>query len=97
MILRYTSPALREVDEAFAWYEARNPDAAYRFMDALDQTAKRISRYPYVSPANADGVRRAFCTGFPYALCYLIENDEIVVHAVNHTRRHPDYFTDRLA
>lgn len=58
MILRYTSPAMREVDEAFEWYKARNPEAAYHFMDALDLTAQRVIRYPHIAPENADGIRR---------------------------------------
>jgi len=41
-------------------------------------------------------VRRCRLSRFPYALIYTIDNGDILVLAVAHLQRRPDYWRDRL-
>lgn len=41
------------------------------------------------------GYRRVNLTGFPYYIAYFIRGEHIVVAAVAHASRHPDYWKMR--
>jgi len=41
-------------------------------------------------------IRRCCLNRFPYGLIYTIENGDILVLAVPHLHRRPDYWRDRL-
>jgi hypothetical protein len=40
--------------------------------------------------------RRCILKGFPYALLFIEETDEIIITAVAHLHRNPKYFKDRI-
>ncbi|MEO6628561.1 MAG: type II toxin-antitoxin system RelE/ParE family toxin [Aquihabitans sp.] len=71
-----------------------------RFIAAVDSALDRVAEWPNSgSPANViDGEiieRRVITAGFPYLARYRIINDTILVTAIYHQRRHPDFGTGR--
>lgn len=56
----------------------------------------RVARNPEAWHPLGDGVRRCRLSRFPYGLIYAIDKDDIVVLAVAHLHRRPDYWRDRL-
>jgi hypothetical protein len=42
------------------------------------------------------GFRRVNCPVFPYFIAYFIRGDTVVIAAVAHGSRHPDYWKNRL-
>lgn len=93
--------AVLELIEAAAWYETRQPGLAIRFLQEIDQAQQAIQSRPksFLQLANMAvdlEVRRALLPRFPYALVFLELQTEIRVLAVAHTKRHPDYWLNRL-
>ena len=84
--------AERDLDEAFAWYEARSPGLGESFLRSADTCFDRIQRDPELYAIQHDRVRRARLHRFPYSVFYVIRGDVIDVLAVYHARRRPRRF-----
>jgi len=93
--VRLLAPAAAEPDEALAWYAAQAPGLDRRFIDEMLTARKRIAERPHAWRLLGDGVRRFRLGRFPYALIYVVEADEIVVLAVAHLHRKPNYWRGR--
>ena len=93
--------AVLELAEAASWYETRQPGLAIRFLQEIDQAQQAIQSRPlsFARLANTAVdlvVRRALLPRFPYALVFLELQTEIRVLAIAHTKRHPDYWLNRI-
>jgi len=88
--------ARAELDGTFDWYEEQMIGLGYSFLDALNDTLKLIVSYPELHPLIRGHIRRCLLNRFPYAIYYGIAEAEIVVVAISHLRRKPDYWLERL-
>ena len=77
-----------DIDEAHAWYAARSPEAAARFLDTVELTLAAIQR-PESFVQVHDILRRALLPRHPFGVYFHAEPDRIRVVAVAHSRRHP--------
>lgn len=96
MAVRFLEIAEIELDEAVQWYEAQAPGLGHSFLLEVLSALRRISLYPDAWHLLAEGVRRCRVNRFPFGLIYWIENADIVVLAVAHLHRRPDYWRDRV-
>jgi toxin ParE2 len=85
-----------ELDHAIRWYESLAPGLGDAFLIEVLAATDRIVRYPEAWQSLDEGVRRCRLSRFPYGLIYTIENGDILVLAVAHLHRKPDYWRDRL-
>ena len=91
--LRVRLRAELDVDEAYAWYEARVEGLGEAFLRSVDAGFARIRRHPEAYPiVQGSRVRRARLHRFPYSVFYTIREDFIDVLAVYHGRRRPRRF-----
>jgi putative addiction module component (TIGR02574 family) len=89
-------PAAREeLEAAFHWYRARDPRIAEQFLLEVDRAIERISASPEGAPKYLHATRRLVCRRFPFVIVFRARNDEILVVAVAHGRRRPDYWRRR--
>ena len=103
--LLVTLHSLAELDvlDAWEWYEQQQPGLGDRFVVAVGAAIVRASRWPNAgTPAihddNGDVVERRVATaGFPYVVRYRVTDGQLVVMAVYHQRRRPDFGADRLS
>jgi len=93
---RFVSPANIELDEAIRYYEHQLPGLGFRFYQEVDAAIDRISHMPEAWTKIGENTRRYLIKGFPYALLYAIEEDEILIMAVAHLHRNPEYYKDRF-
>jgi ParE toxin of type II toxin-antitoxin system, parDE len=93
---RFLDIAAIELDEAIRWYNAQAPGLGDAFLVEVLAAVHRITIYPEAWHPLDDGVRRCRLTRFPYGLIYAIDNSDILVLAVAHLHREPDYWRDRL-
>lgn len=87
--------AQAELFEARDWYEARQEGLGIEFSVAVDATVANISDRPLAYPRVHNEIRRAILQRFPYAVFFELLEDEIVVLAVLHGRRHPRIWQSR--
>lgn len=97
----YHPLAATDLYDAWSWYETHQPGLGDRFVEALDAAIDRIARWPRTgSPAitvEGDVVeRRTGTAGFPYLIRFRIVENDVVITAVYHERRHPSFGGDRL-
>lgn len=92
MRVLFAEQARDEVRSARGWYRKRNGLAARRFIVEVSNAVAALASTPQVAPEIEAGIRRLLLDKFPYALLYSIEPDHILVLAVAHLKRHPEYW-----
>jgi plasmid stabilization system protein ParE len=94
--VRFLRIAEIELDHAIRWHDAHAPGLGNAFLVEVLSATDRISRYPEAwHPLGAE-IRRCRMSRFPYGLIYAVEDGDILVLAVAHLHREPDYWRDRL-
>lgn len=96
MKVRLLDPAQLELDEAIACYNDQAPGLGDAFLLEAIAAFDRIQRFPDAWHPLGDRFRRCRLRRFPYGLIYAAENDEIVIVAVAHSHRRPQYWRDRI-
>lgn len=81
--------AMREIGEAYDWYQERLPGLGNDFLEALDAHFQAIKDSPALYAEVHRGMRRGLLTHFPYAIFYASKGDVVSVLAVIHTARSP--------
>ena len=88
--------AAEEFHAARKWYSERSVQAADRFQAAVEVAVDRIKVDPQQHPKIVGEYRQVRIVRFPYVLIYRSVSDEkILIVAVAHTSRQPDYWQDR--
>ncbi len=64
------------------------------FKEEVKTAVMRIAKYPNSWTSEKSGIRKCLLHKFPYKLMYSIENDHILILAVAHQHRKPDYWID---
>jgi plasmid stabilization system protein ParE len=93
--VRFLTLAQQEVDDAVVWFEERAEGKGLDFLDDLDRVVRLVKAYPFASPQIEPEIRRCLFARFPYSVVYGLDEDTIVVIAVAHTHRAPQYWVDR--
>jgi plasmid stabilization system protein ParE len=99
--LRLIQPALDDVREIAAYYDQYGKQLRARFREDLNYALERIEKRPKAFslletlPASR-GYRRAKLPAFPYLVIYRIKNFDVVVIAVVHTSRRPNFWLGRV-
>jgi len=71
MKLIFSTPALRELNEAINYYELEVKGLGKRFKTEVDLARKRISAYPFAWPIEKQDVRKCLLHKFPYKILYI--------------------------
>lgn len=88
--------AAAEAEEAYFWYEGRNPGLGMDFLLSLDACLSRIQRHPQSATPVFGTMRRALLKRFPYGVFYLHDDPQVTVYSVFHASRDPKILTDRF-
>ena len=85
-----------ELDDAYDYYEYELEGLGRKFLEEFKGGIKRILNHPRAwSPIRKD-IRKCILKKFPYNIIYAIEEDLIIILAVAHQHRRPDYWIDRI-
>jgi hypothetical protein len=95
MKIRILSPAERDLEEGYRFYEAQSPGLGSYFLDSLysdiDSLAYSGSIHQLVF-----AYHRQLSKRFPFAIYYRIIDNEVVVFAILDCRRNPSWIRQRL-
>lgn len=83
--------------QAAALYESEVPGLGIEFLDEIERTSRSIVAHPRSGTGLSPNIRRRILNRFPYGLLYAADEDEVVVVAVMHLHRQPDYWKDRFS
>ncbi|MDA3849778.1 MAG: type II toxin-antitoxin system RelE/ParE family toxin [Spirochaetaceae bacterium] len=96
MQINFLDIARIEFKDAIEYYNEQSEGLGYEFALEVRRTIERISNYEKSWPILSDHTRRARTNRFPYGIVYSHDEDEILIIAVMHLHRDPDYWKDRL-
>jgi plasmid stabilization system protein ParE len=85
-----------ELEDAVAYYDSINRELGETFINEVARTIERIEKLPEAWAKLSENTRRCPIVGFPYGIVYQVKEQLIVVVAVMHLQRRPNYWTDRI-
>ncbi|KXS31641.1 MAG: Plasmid stabilization system protein [Candidatus Gallionella acididurans] len=96
MQLIFLTLARDELAEAKRFYNRQQQGLGGSFQREAQTAARLIQERPLAWQIEIDPVRRFIFDRFPYKMLYIIRAERIVVIAVAHQHRQPDYWVDRV-
>jgi plasmid stabilization system protein ParE len=84
-----------EFNEAIDWYEARESGLGLDFASQVHAAIQRAIAFPLAWQEMGNEIRRALVHRFPYGVLYVPERDRMLIIAVMHLHRQPDYWKNR--
>jgi mRNA-degrading endonuclease RelE of RelBE toxin-antitoxin system len=86
-----------ELDDAFEYYESVQNGLGFRFLTEVELSTARIQQFPFSYEEIGKYFRRCLVQKFPYGIIYqyMEHKKEILIVAVSHLHRVPDYWSDR--
>ena len=84
-----------EYTESLIWYSARSESAATAFDAEFNQAISEIESDPQRYPFCDERHQFYLMCRFPFRIIYRVTDDTILVVAVAHGSREPNYWTDR--
>lgn len=95
MKICFVDEASGEFRDAVEYYNEQRQGLGFELANEVKATLSRIGLYPVTWPEFESGIRKCIVKRFPYALIYTVEDDVIIILAVMHMKRKPDYWKNR--
>ena len=93
---RFLLPAEIEMVEAAVYYEMQVEGLGTAFLAKVKSVVRDVAARPAAWPIVRNDIRKRLVHRFPYAVLYRLDPEEIVIVAVMHQRRRPDYWLGRM-
>jgi plasmid stabilization system protein ParE len=95
--LHSIQPATEEFEAAVGWYEERRRGLGVEFYEAVSNSIALIAEQPEIGTVigGVGSTRRILVSRFPYQVVYHLTPTDIVIVAVAHLKRRPNYWRDR--
>ena len=96
MRVEFLTPASREFLAAIDFYEAQAPGLGEEFVVDVESSLNLMTQFSTLGSPGPAGTRRIHLHRFPYSLVFRPETDVLRVIAVEHQRRRPGFWMDRI-
>lgn len=79
------------------YYKQFDQTLSYVFIQEFEVAVQRLTKFPKAGHPYLHQTKRIFLNRFPYAIVYKVYRDELImVFAIMHMKRKPDYWEKRL-
>jgi plasmid stabilization system protein ParE len=95
MKIRILSPAERDLEEGYRFYESRSPGLGSYFLDSLYSDIDSLAYFGGIHQV-VFGYHRQLSKRFPFAIYYRIMDDVVVVFAALDCRHNPSWIRESL-
>ena len=100
MKARFHNAVGPELAAAAEWYEQRRAGLGQALIEetrrALESIEKPPERWPpWPGIEHGPPIRRFVLPDFPFVLPYIVLREDVIILAVEHMRRHPQYWIER--
>ncbi|HMU33215.1 MAG: type II toxin-antitoxin system RelE/ParE family toxin [Acidobacteria bacterium] len=89
--------AEEDLANGYWFYEQQETGLGAEFLRSILTNIRKLEAIGGIHPIYHEPYHQMFTRRFPYAIYYLIENDEVMVDAVIDCRRGPEWISDRLS
>jgi toxin ParE1/3/4 len=88
--LRYTLPALADLESVLDYIARHSPQGARRVQSRIQTVIDVLLQQPHIGTRTSDSsIRRMTALPYPYPIFYEATHEEIIIHAVRHAARNP--------
>jgi toxin ParE1/3/4 len=88
--LRYTLPALADLDAILDYIDGQSPQGAVHVRSRIQAIINLLLLHPLIGTRTDDpAIRRMATPPYPYLVFYEAVDDELIIHAVRHAARNP--------
>ena len=94
--LVFLSAANEDLNHAIRYYRQRSIVVARDFFNEVQRASTLLLDFPQACPIVRGEVRHKVLRQFPFSVLYVIDGDRVMVVAVMHHHRRPDYWHDRI-
>ncbi len=94
--VEFLPEAEQEMAEAAKYYEGQAAGLGIEFLSEVERAVDAIKRVPTSWPIIDGQLRRRLLRRFPFGVLYRIEGEGIIIIAIAHLRRKPNYWKTRL-
>lgn len=95
MTFHFHPDAEQEFLQAIDYYEECKPGLGEEFSLEILAAINRILSHPGAWPEAGQDIRRCLANRFPYGIIYNVDSGGILILAVMHLHRRPDYWKTR--
>lgn len=88
--------AKQELNDAVAYYDNISREMGDAFVAEVERALNRIEQFPEAWILLSKNTRRCRVASFPYGIIYAITKQQILIIAVMHLQRQPNYWTNRI-
>ena len=96
MNINYLKLAKLEFHDSIKYYKKKKKDIDKKFSNDIQASINRIKNFPNSYQKISNQIRRCTLHRFPYNILYLFEENTILIVAIAHQHRIPDYWVDRV-
>jgi hypothetical protein len=92
----FLSESKTELLQAVEYYEQCSTGLGLEFSEEVYSSIKQILRFPLAWSSSSKNTRRCLTKRFPYGIIYAINEDSIIIIAIMHLNRKPNYWHKRI-
>ena len=96
MTFRFLPPAQAELLEGISYYSAIRAELGLRFEQAVADAVRGAVAHPERGAPRSKNTRRWLVKGFPFGVIYRANEAEVLVVALAHQRKRPEYWVQRV-
>lgn len=96
MKLIFLRIARNEMAEIKRYYNLQQNGLGDAFQREAQAAAQLILARPFPWQIEVEPARRFILNRFPYKMVYIVQDEQVVIVALMHQHRHPDYWVDRI-
>lgn len=87
--------AQADIRRAAFYYEAEARGLGVEFVTEVERAFAQLAEQPEMGASLRRGARKLLVRRFPYLIIYRVEPARVLVLAIGHQRRHPDFWLGR--
>lgn len=92
----FLSPSDKELDDAIDYYNDQLSGLGSQFFQELMNAIEVIQKFPNAWKKVGQNTHKLLLTRFPYLVLYIPEKDKILISAIAHQHRRPEYYIERI-
>ena len=85
-----------DIKGSYTWYEEKVKGLGDKFLNELEDGYLSIQRFPDTWANFQYGFKRYILNKFPFSILYKVSSKQILIIAIMHNSRNPNYWKERL-